>query len=689
MALDCPTLNANVSQLKNIGPKRLALLNRLGIFTVEDLVCHFPRDYQDRSKAVPPWEVTAGTVNTVLATVNAAPQTAGLRRKAVTKLMLGDKRGFLEVVWFNQPYLRTTFTKGSQVMLTGMVTSEKGKMTMRQPDFEVLKGDESLSFGRIIPIYPATAQLSQKILRSLIHAALQEVMPQFAEVLPGEVQKTYGLCSKDYAVTNIHFPENDRAFFVARKRLVFEELLVLQLALFEMKGMMRRPCAFQTVNPDAKPLLDGMPFAMTGAQQRTLAEIREDLTSGFVMNRLIQGDVGSGKTAVAMAAVYIAVAGSPGAQGALMAPTEVLATQHYQSCKAMFEPLGLTVTLLVGAMTAKAKRAAREQIASGESRLIIGTHALIQDTVDFYDLRLVITDEQHRFGVRQRAVLQEKGVTPHVLVMTATPIPRTLALILYGDMDVSIMNEMPPGRSPVRTYRVNTGYRERLYAFMAKEIDAGRQCYVICPLIEESEKLPLQAVTAYVEKVAEALRPRRVECLHGKMTAEEKNDLMTRFAQGDIDVLVSTTVIEVGINVPNATVMVVENAERFGLAQLHQLRGRVGRGAHLSTCVLVTDSESTVCQKRMAAMTQTHDGFVISDMDLKLRGPGDFFGTKQHGLPELRIANLYQDMEILKQVQGLAKELADKNALQTQPAYRHLANAVHTFLNHCLKKVGL
>lgn len=647
MKLDSP-----VTEIKNIGGEREKLLASLNIHTVGDLVEYFPRDYDDRSDILPVSQLKAGEDATFTAKVISQPQVMRIKKLTIVKILLSDGTGNIEGVWYNQPYMKNSLKEGQLYLFSGKITEKYNRLQVESPETEPLKPNgEPLTGGRIVPVYTTTKKLSQKILRQLIKSVLNEVSPTLSEFIPENIRREYHLCSRSFAISNIHFPKDDESFFMARTRLVFEELFLLQTKLLQLKGTVQaKPVTVKITNTDYKPFLEKLGFSLTKAQKRVIDEICTDFTGNVVMNRLIQGDVGCGKTAVAMIAAYITV--QNGYQTALMAPTDVLATQHYEGFKAIFEPFGIECVLLTSSLKKKEKTAAYESIKSGEGKIIIGTHALIQDAVEFHSLGLVITDEQHRFGVRQRSVLTEKGDNPHALVMTATPIPRTLALILYGDLDISVIDELPPGRQHIDTFAVPTGYHARVYEFIRKQVRAGRQAYIICPMIEENEKLDLKAVTEYAAELSEGeFSSLKVALLHGKMKGEEKQRIMTDFAEGRADILVSTTVIEVGINVPNATVMLVENADRFGLSALHQLRGRVGRGAEKSFCILVSDAKSKVAAERLKTMCSTNDGFIISEKDLSLRGPGDFFGTRQHGLPEMKIANLYKDIDILKQVQ--------------------------------------
>ena len=655
-------LNEPISVVKNIGETRCKQLNKMGVETVNDLIEYFPRDYEDKSLFVNISDVVKGEVNTFKAKVSFNPEAHRVKGMVIVRARLSDATGSIDGVWFNQPYIKNSLVLGKEYVFSGKVTEKYNRIQVESPEFEIFNPN-SLNNGRIVPVYTLPARLSQKVIRTVIRDALIEVKDKIDEFLPESIIKNMGLCSRLYAIKNIHFPQNDDAFFKARYRLVAEELLLLQMRLLQLKGDVgEKTSTVKIGNYDVSGIRNQLKFDLTNAQKKVLGEIFNDFSSGYVMNRLVQGDVGCGKTAVAMIAAYLII--NNGYQAVMMAPTDVLANQHYESFKAVFEPLGISCQLLTSGLKKKEKNMAYENIENGTAQMIIGTHALIQEKVVYNNLGLVITDEQHRFGVRQREMLAQKGEEPHVLVMTATPIPRTLALILYGDLDISTINELPPGRQKVDTFAVNHTYDNRLYAFIEKEVAKGRQCYIICPMIEENEKLDLRSVLKFTEELKnDRLPDLRVECMHGKLKNNEKQDIMDRFSSGEIDVLVSTTVIEVGVNVPNATLMIIENAERFGLSALHQLRGRVGRGGEKSYCVLVTDSKTKVAKERMSIMCKSNDGFVISEKDLHLRGPGDLFGTRQHGLPEMKIANLYKDINILKDVQSVAIDLykSDEN----------------------------
>lgn len=667
-----------VSVLKGIGEQREKRLHRLDIFTVEQLLTHYPRDYKDRSQILKISELVPNETVAFLGQVRGEGQNGGRGRMVFTRLKVYDETGSVTVLWFNQPYMKSSLKIGEWYLFTGKVQQKGRQLEVVSPECERI--GENFAGGRIIPVYPSVEGLSQKTLRGLVEQALRETADTLPEELPLWLRKGYRIAERNFAIENIHFPKTEQGFYDARRRLVFEELFLLQAALFRLKQTLEdsgegiRLKRKKAVWEKAAIL----PFALTNAQKTVLKEIEKDMTSGKVMNRLVQGDVGSGKTAVALAAAFWTI--QNGYQAAIMAPTEVLARQHYETFTKLFASAGIETVLLTGSLTAKEKREGLAKAASGAAMMVVGTHAVIQAGVEFAKLGLAVTDEQHRFGVRQRSLLADKGENVHTLVMTATPIPRTLALILYGDLDISIIDELPPGRQKIDTLAVNSSYRKRIYAFIQKHKAEGRQTYVICPMIEESGKLEAQAVLQHTEELQRELEGCRVECVHGKMKAKEKQAVMKAFAAGEIDVLVSTTVIEVGINVPNATIMLIENAERFGLAQLHQLRGRVGRGSEKSYCILVSDSRTKVAKERLKTMAESEDGFVISEMDLKLRGPGEFFGLRQHGLPELKIANLSRDMPILKEAQTAVAELMERDSELAAEEHQLLKRQIEGYL---------
>ncbi|MBQ7265405.1 MAG: ATP-dependent DNA helicase RecG [Firmicutes bacterium] len=653
-------LRDDVSAIKNIGPSRKKILNALGMERVVDVTEYFPRDYEDRSALTPIEDMEEGERYTFGAKILSKPEIKKVKNLTITKCRIGDKTGELTAVWFNMPYIKNSITLNAKYIFNAKVYLKYGILQVENPEFEEYK-EHSLNTGRIVPLYPLAKGISQKVLRQIIKDALEGCDEEFREFLPETVRQKYELCERNYAVKNIHFPESDQAFFKARTRLVFDELLLLQLRLFTLKGeVTKEKSSINIKKTDPSPFLKKLGFALTEAQESVIKEGLEDIYAGRVMNRLIQGDVGSGKTAVAALFAYIFACN--GYQTALMAPTDVLANQHYKSLSPMFEALGFKCALLTSSVSKREKDAVKEALAKGDIDIAIGTHALLQDSVSFKALGLVVTDEQHRFGVRQREKLIAKGETPHVLVMSATPIPRTLALILYGDMDISLINSLPPGRQKVDTFAVETSYYPRIYAFIKKQVEEGGRCYVICPMIEEGEKeSSLRNVVSYTEELKERLEGLRVECIHGKMKNEEKDKVMEAFAKGECDVLVATTVIEVGINVPEANLIIIENAERFGLSTLHQLRGRVGRGEKKSYCILISDKKTKTAKERLKTLCKSNNGFDISEKDMLLRGPGDFFGTRQHGIPDLKIANLYKDTEILKKVQEFAMSVYEED----------------------------
>jgi len=655
----------HISTLSGIGPKRAEALAKVGIVTTADVLNHLPRDYDDRSEIRTVENMVPGTIQTIRGVLAKMPENVPVKKSGfgkvsmtLTKAALKDGTGTLELVWFNQPYLSKGFKPGQEYIFTGPVKhTYNNRIQMLSPEYEPAV-DTPLGAGRIVPLYTPPAGFSQKTWRALVHQCLELSEADTRDDLPAELREAYRLCGRAEAIRNIHFPESDDMFLQARGRLVFEELFFMQLALFQIKERAAEQAGIVFDDLDHTPFVKRLPFKMTRAQEKVLTEITADMQSGTVMNRLIQGDVGSGKTAVAMTAAYLAV--KNGYQAAIMAPTEVLAQQHYEAFSEIFAPMGIETVLLTGSLHAIKRKAVDEKINDGTAQMIVGTHALVQKKASYHCLGLVITDEQHRFGVNQRFTLKEKGDTPHTLVMTATPIPRTLALILYGDLDISVIDELPPGRVPIKTYALDDSFRPRIHEFIRKEAAAGRQAYIICPLIEEGES-DMSSVLQYAADLRRALPNLKIAYLHGRMKPAEKQEIMEDFAANRNRVLISTTVIEVGINVPNATIMVIENAERFGLSQLHQLRGRVGRGSEQSHCILISNATAPVTKERMKVMTETTDGFVLAERDLEQRGAGDFFGTRQHGLPSFMIANLYRDMDIMKEAQEAARAFIQNN----------------------------
>lgn len=650
-------LEKPIQYLKGVGEKRAALFEKKGIKTVGDLLYFFPRSHEDRSKVKLIGDCVEGETVCIAANVYSEPQDKYVRRgMLITNMLVYDDSGMIQLVWYNNKFIKNNFVVGEKYVFFGKVSrNRQGRIQMTAPVYERY-GNERYT-GKILPIYPLTANLSQKVVQSTMELAIDEA-GRLEEYMPEHIREQYMLAEINFAMRNIHFPRDFESYNIARERFVFEELLVLQLALNERKES--NEINEGAVFPDilcVRGFTDTLPYSLTGAQKRTINEICRDFRSGRQMNRLVQGDVGSGKTAVAAAAMYIAV--KNGVQAAMMVPTEILAEQHMSSLSEMFAPLGIRTVLLTGSMRAKERRKVLEDIRLGTAQVVIGTHAIIQNTVEFLNLGLVVADEQHRFGVEQRAKLMAKGNNPHMLIMSATPIPRTLALILYGDLDISVIDELPPGRKPIKTYSVPENLRGRIYNFIEKNIEQGMQAYIVCPLVAETESSDLKNAEELAEKLQKSYPNIPVGLMHGKMRAKDKESVMSGFVSGDIKILVATTVIEVGVNVPNANIMVIENAERFGLSQLHQLRGRVGRGGEQAHCILITDSDNEVTKKRMETMCASNDGFYISEQDLKLRGPGDFFGTRQHGLPEMKIANLFEDRDILRLSQKAVKSLVD------------------------------
>lgn len=639
-----------IRELKGIGEKTEKLFAKLGIFTLQDLIQYFPRGYDIYEDPVPISNLEEGKVQTVTGAVFGKIQVSGSRSVQVTSLYLKDLTGTLKVVWFRMPYLRNTLSGGGILTLRGIVTHKKSGLVMEHPELFYPASKYNEKLHTMQPLYPLTAGLSNNTVMKAMRQALDNI-PLSRELLPESIRLKYHLSEYNYALRGIHFPEDREVYFHARNRLVFEEFAAFIYSLRRLKTEKEESVNHFHIIPrkEIEAFIQKLPYTLTLAQQRVWSEILKDMQKTVPMSRLVQGDVGSGKTIVAFLA--LATAGLNGYQGALMAPTEVLARQHYESVTSMLKTyqIPLTAELLTGSMTAREKKNVYRKMACGEADLIIGTHALIQEKAVYKNLALVVTDEQHRFGVRQREMLAGKGDMPHVLVMSATPIPRTLAIILYGDLDISVIDELPANRLPIKNCVVDTGYRKNAYHFIENQVKEGRQCYIICPMVEESEHLEVENVTDYAAMLQEELGPQIVvDFLHGKMKQEQKDEIMTRFSQGQIHVLVSTTVIEVGINVPNATVMMVENAERFGLAQLHQLRGRVGRGSHQSYCIFMTGSKAKETKERLDILNKSNDGFKIAAEDLKMRGPGDLFGIRQSGLMDFKLGDVFQDARLLQ-----------------------------------------
>lgn len=685
-----------ITSLKGIGEKTAKLFAKLGVETVEELLHDYPRAYDAYEEPVPIGKLREKEMFAVSGQLMKTPSVRRFKNIQVIITDVRDMTGALQLTWYNMPYLRNVLQMGQILIFRGRVVKKSGRLTMEQPD--VFTPEQ---YRRIMhsmqPVYGQTKGLGNKAITRAVQQALEQRQME-REYLPEELRSRYELAEYNYAIEHIHFPADKKELLFARKRLVFDEFLFFLLSVRRLKEK-RQDLKSKYVTPRAPEvdkLLASLPYELTGAQKKVLEEVRKDMESGLVMNRLVQGDVGSGKTIVAVLALLETAMN--GCQGAMMAPTEVLAKQHYESITELFATYGIEkqVVLVTGSMTAKEKRIAYEKIASHEADIIVGTHALIQEKVHYDRLALVITDEQHRFGVGQREALGNKGsktdpeLTPHVLVMSATPIPRTLAIILYGDLDISIIDEMPAERLPIKNCVVNTGYRDKAYQFIAREMAAGRQAYVICPMVEESEMIEAENVLDYTKLLREKLPAGiTVEYLHGKMKGKEKNQIMERFASGEIQVLVSTTVVEVGVNVPNATVMMIENAERFGLAQLHQLRGRVGRGAHQSYCIMVNCSDQDGTQERLDILNRSNDGFYIASEDLKLRGPGDFFGLRQSGDMEFKIADIFTDANLLKTVSEEVNRILERDPNLEQEEYRALRERLDVYLSKSYDKLNL
>lgn len=663
-----------ITILRGIGPAKAKLFHALNIFTLEDLICHFPRGYEDRTKLVNVCDLEVDKPACFRAMVMNTPRTNHIRQGLdMTKVQVADATGRLHLTFFNSRFASDNLGYGREYIFYGTLTGDFMGCGMTNPVFES-PDSTPVTTRRVLPIYPLTAGLSSQAVLRAVTQALSICDPP-AEVLPAAVRQQYGILGAQESYHIIHQPQTMDEAMQARKRMIFEEFFVFSAGLSLMRAARAGKQAIPYRNTDIAPFLAQLPFTLTGAQTRAIGEIIADFQKGAPMNRLVQGDVGSGKTMVAAAAAFCAA--QNGFQTALMAPTEILAEQHYASLSRLFAPLGIGVALLTGSMTQKEKKAVREGLLDGSVQIAVGTHALISDSTVFQRLGLVITDEQHRFGVGQRSKLSAKGDDPHLLVMSATPIPRTLALLMYGDLDVSILDELPPGREKVDTFLVGESYRARINAFIRKQVAEGHQCFVVCPAVEENSDLGIKAAAAWAETLQQTVFPDlRIALLHGQMRGDEKEAVMASFAQQQADVLVATTVIEVGVDVPNATLMVIEDADRFGLSQLHQLRGRVGRGSSKSYCILTTHNRNPDTIARLKALCKTNDGFRIAEEDLKLRGPGDFFGSRQSGLPAFRMADLSFDLELLKQAQEASAQWIDRSGTQDTPEANALRQRV-------------
>lgn len=670
----------DIGELKGIGEKTRKIFQKVNITTVGDLIRYYPRRYDVYEEAVPISELEEEKVQTVSGTIFGRVQVTGNKNMQITTIQVKDTSGILKVIWFRMPFLRTTLSGGGWITLRGKVVNKKGCLTMEHPEIFYPGSKYEEKKDTLQPIYGLTSGLTNNMVMKAMKQAL-DGLDLTKDILPYELRIKYGLAEYHYAVRGIHFPEDKEVFYHARERLVFEEFLEFILSLRKLKEKNEKLPNEYVIEPkkEVSEFIANLPYELTGAQKRVWREISDDMASDTAMSRLIQGDVGSGKTIVAVLALLTVALN--GYQAAMMAPTEVLARQHYESITRMFEKqnIPVKVVLLTGSMTAKEKRKTYDRIECGLAKIIIGTHALIQGAVSYDNLALVVTDEQHRFGVKQRETFARKGGEPHVLVMSATPIPRTLAIILYGDLDISVMDELPANRLPIKNCVVDTGYRKTAYSFMKKQIAQGRQCYVICPMVEDSENLEAENVIDYANVLQQEMGNEIVvSYLHGKMKQTEKDDIMDRFGKNEIQILVSTTVIEVGIDVPNATVMMIENAERFGLAQLHQLRGRVGRGRYQSYCIFMSSSKSKETKERLEILNRSNDGFKIASEDLRLRGPGDLFGIRQSGLMNFRLGDVYQDAKVLQMANEAANEITDIDAewVKNLPNYENTSSVI-------------
>ncbi len=678
-----------IESLKGIGEKTGKLFQKIGVDTIEDLLEYYPRAYDTYEDPSPIAEIKPDSVMTVAGMLERTPDVKRYSRVQVVTAVLRDGSGTMQLIWYNMPYLHATLKAGMRAVFRGKVIKKSGRLIMEQPEVYTAE-----AYGEIIhsmqPVYGQTKGLSNK---TIVRAQKQALSARLIirDYLPADLRRKHELAEYNFAIEHIHFPSDRKELLFARKRLVFDEFFLFLMAVRRLKDNRENktsPFAIR-LSEEVKTFQSRLPYSLTAAQQKVLDEVYADMTGGLVMNRLVQGDVGSGKTIIAILALLQAACN--GYQGALMVPTEVLARQHYESMTELFlkYQINKVPVLVTGSMTAKEKRSAYEKIANHEADIIIGTHALIQDKVIYDKLALVITDEQHRFGVGQRELLGKKGEEPHVMVMSATPIPRTLAIIIYGDLDISVIDELPANRLPIKNCVVDTGYRKKAYDFIKKEVAAGRQAYVICPMVEASEMIEAENVVDYTAALKEALPGISIEYLHGKMKGKEKNSIMERFASGEISVLVSTTVVEVGVNVPNATVMMIENAERFGLAQLHQLRGRVGRGKYQSYCILVNGSDQDGTKERLDILNRSNDGFFIASEDLKLRGPGDIFGIRQSGEMEFKLGDIFTDANLLKTVSEEVKHIFSEDPDLEKEENTELSRKLSEYLEKSYDRLNL
>lgn len=658
----------SIQIIKGIGPKKAKFFQKLGLNTIEDLLNYFPRGYKDKSLITKIRDLRPEESYTVKVCIGGKAREDRIRNKLIiTKLMVYDDTGKLNVVWFNNRFIKNALKEGDEILMYGKVKRIGKELVMETPEFEKAISGESINLMRISPYYSLTEGLTQKDIRKSVYAALKHTDEKLTDVFPEELRRKYRLAEVNFSISNIHFPDTMDKLELARRRLIFEEFFMLQSGLIHLKkinSMGKKGICFNKTD-EIQEFIKKLPFKLTSAQTRVFEEVNKDMESSGIMNRLVQGDVGSGKTAIAALALFKCV--KSGYQGIMMAPTEILAEQHMMTLTQLFNDTGIVIELLKGSMTAKEKQKVLDGVKNGQTDVVVGTHAIIQDSVEFNKVGLVITDEQHRFGVRQRALLSAKGDNPDMLVMTATPIPRTLSLMVYGDLDVSIIDEMPPGRKKVETYFINSSKKERLMNFVRKGIDAGRQAYFVCPLVEESDKLELNSAIEYSEDIKKKyFRNYNVGLLHGKMKADQKNEVMCRFREKEIQILVSTTVIEVGVNIPNATYMVIEDADRYGMAQLHQLRGRVGRGEHQSYCILISDTENEDAIERLKYMTKTENGFEVAEKDMEFRGSGEVLGQRQHGLPGFRLADIFRDVKLLKLSKEAVEYVYNNNKLSDE-----------------------